>query len=73
MLSSIAVGTIAFCLTLLLVLILGAILLFQLLLVESGAFFPPEFVVLFLVSILLGSIVAGFVGTKYYRFLEKSQ
>jgi hypothetical protein len=70
-LSSIAVGAIAFCVTLPLVLILGAVLLFPFLPMESAAFFPPEFVVLFLTSTLVGIIVARFVGIQYYRYLGK--
>ena len=70
-LSSIAVGIMAFCLTLVTVLIVGGILLSPFLPKENPAFFPPEFAVLFLITTLGGLIVGIFVGTKYYRYLEK--
>ena len=67
-LSSIAIGIVGFCLTMPMVILMGGILLGP---VEGHAFFSKRDAVLFLISILLGLIVAGFVGTRYYRFLNK--
>lgn len=63
-LSRFAVGTIVFCLTLPLVLIPGAILLSLFLPVRTEAFFPPEFVALFLLSAAIAMIAAIFIAKK---------
>jgi hypothetical protein len=68
-LSSIAVGIMAFCLTLPAAIFLGA-LLFDF--PEGHALFSSEDVVLFSVSILLAGIAAISVGIKYY-YLESQK
>lgn len=69
-LMSIAVGTMAFCLTVPLLLIAGGILMGWLGLLEGDGLIPPGFAVLFLISILVGLVVAIFAGRKYYRYVE---
>lgn len=71
-LMSIAVGTIAFCLTVPLVLIIGGILMGWLGLLEGEGLIPTGFAVLFLISISVGLIVGVLVGIKYYRYMENS-
>jgi positive regulator of sigma E activity len=68
--SSIIVGLMAFCVTLLLMLLLGGILLGPL---ESEVLFPPQLAVLFLISVFVGQVVAFIVGKKYYRYLERER
>ena len=69
-LSSVCMGIIAFCIALPLLLIMGASLLLPFFTVDGAAFFPPEFVVLLLISFLVAIIVAVLAGKKYYRHLE---
>jgi hypothetical protein len=66
-LASICLGSMAFCLTLLLAFVLEAILLSLLGLLEGNGFVPPEFAVLFLISTLVGIIAAHLVELNYYR------
>lgn len=71
MLMSIAVGTMAFCLTVPLVLIVSGILMGSLGLLDGEGLIPPGFAVLFLISIAVGLTAAIFSGRKYYRYIEK--
>jgi hypothetical protein len=66
---SIAVGAIAFGLTVPVVHLLGGILLGSLGLLEGDGLIPTGFAVLFLISTLVGLIVAAFVAIKYYHYL----
>ena len=66
--SSFIVGLMAFCVTLLLMLLVGGILLGPF---ESDAFIPPQLLVLFLVSILVGWVVAVIAGRKYYLHIQR--
>jgi hypothetical protein len=67
-LSSIAIGIVGFCLTVPMVILMGGILLGPL---EGHAFFSTRDAVLFLISLLVALIVAVFVGTRYYLYLER--
>jgi hypothetical protein len=67
-LSSIAVGAMAFLIAFPLVLLVGGVLLGPR---QSDILIPPQLVILLLISTLVGLIVAIFAGTKYYRYLEK--
>ena len=67
-LSSVAIGIVGFCMTMPIVILLGGLLLGPL---EGHAFFSTRDAILFLISILLGLIVAVFVGIKYYLRLRK--
>lgn len=69
--SSITLGIGGFLLTVPLTIFLGALLLDP---SEQGhAFFSPQEVVLFLISIFAGLIVAVVVGVKNYRYQGKSK
>jgi hypothetical protein len=68
--SSVMVGLMAFCLTLLLTLPVGGILLGPL---ESDALLPPQLAILFLVSVLVGLVVAVLAGRKYYFHVERER
>jgi hypothetical protein len=70
---SIAVGTIAFCLTVPIVLVLGGMLFGALGWLDGEGLIPTGFAVLFLVGILGGLTVGTFAGIKYYRHMEKSR
>ena len=70
-LSRICVGIVAFCLTLMLVLILGVILLSLFLPMDSAAFFHPEVIVLLLFAILVGWMVAVLEGIRHFRYTGK--
>jgi len=67
--SSIAVGTMAFCLTVLAAMLFGSKLFAPWL--KSDRWFPPQFVFLVLVSLIAGVVVGVGFGTKYYHRLEK--
>ena len=67
-LASIAIGIVGFCLTMPMVFLVGGILLGPL---EGHAFFSTRDAVLFLISILVGLIVAVFVGKSYHSYLNK--
>lgn len=69
---SIAVGTIAFCLTVPVLSILGGILMSRLGLLDGGGLIPTGLAVLFLISISIGLIVGVLVEIKYYRYMENS-
>ena len=69
-LSSITVGTMAFCLTVPTVMILGGILFAPWL--RSDSFFPTQLAVLIFVSIAAGVVMGVAVGTKYYRYTGKN-
>jgi hypothetical protein len=68
---SIAVGTIAFCLTVPLVLVVGGVVFGSLGLLDGEGLLPTGFAVLFLVGILGGLTAGTFAGIKYYRHMEK--
>ena len=70
---SIAVGTIAFCLTVPILLVLGGMLFGWLGLLDGEGLIPAGFAVLFLIAILVGLSVGVFVGIKYYGYIEKSK
>jgi len=65
-LSSIIVGIVGFCLAALLIGNLGAIFVTE----HGHAFFSQQEAVLFLMSILLGLIVAIVIGIKFHRYLS---
>jgi hypothetical protein len=66
-LASICVNNMAFCLTLLLALVIEAIVLSSLGLLEGNGFVTPEFAVSFLISTLVGLIAMHLVEINYYR------
>lgn len=68
MLSSIAVGAMAFLIAFPLVLLMGGMLLGPL---ETEAFLPPQLILLLAVSALIALFLAIFAGIKYYRFISK--
>jgi phage-related protein len=68
--SSVLVGIMAFFIAFFVALFVGGILLGPL---QTDVLIPPQLAALFLISILVGLIVAVFVGIKYYRHMEKSQ
>jgi hypothetical protein len=68
--SSIAVGIVAFCATAFLALLVGGVLVGQL---PSDALIPPELQVLFLISSIVGLILGVIAGVKYYRYTGKSR
>ena len=68
-LSSIAVGIMAFCLTVPAAMLFGGILFRSSL--ESDVLFPPHLVILISVSILVGIAVGILAGRKYYGYLGK--
>jgi hypothetical protein len=72
-LMSIAVGTIAFCLTVPIVLVLGGMLFGALGWLDGGGLIPPGFAILFSVAILAGLMVGVITGRKYYPYMEKSK
>jgi hypothetical protein len=67
-LSSIAGGIMAFCLSFPAAMLLGALLLRP---QQRDTFFSPEVVGLFLLSSLVACAVAVLAGMKYYRYLEQ--
>ena len=69
-LSSVCVGSIAFCITLLVVFLVGSILLSLLELMKGDGFFSPESVILFLISTLVALIIAVVVGIKYAGYVK---
>ena len=70
---SIAVGTIVFCLTVPIVLVLGSILFGAFGWLDGGGLIPTGFAVLFVFSVLMGLTVAILTGRKYYRHLKMDQ
>jgi hypothetical protein len=70
-LSSIAVGSMAFCLTVPAAMFLGGILFRPWL--RSDVLFPPQLMILILVSIVAGIALGSFAGRKYYDHLGKKQ
>jgi len=69
-LSSIGVGVVVFCATAFVSLLAGGILLGQL---ETDALIPPELKILFLISGVIGLILAVFAGVQYYRYAGRSE
>jgi hypothetical protein len=69
-LSSIAVGTMAFCLTVPAAVLFGALIVD---LPEGHAFFSPQDAILILISIAAGATVGMIVGKIYYDSLGKKQ
>jgi hypothetical protein len=67
---SVAVGTIAFCLTVPIVLVLGGMLFGSLGLLDGEGLIPAGFAILFLVAILVGPAIGILVGIKYFRYIE---
>lgn len=70
---SLAVGTIAFCLTVPVVLVLGGMVFGALGWLDGQGLIPTGFAVLFLVAILAGLAVGVLAGRRYYRYLEKGE
>jgi hypothetical protein len=70
---SIAVGAIAFCLTVLLVLVLGGILMGRVGLLDGEGLIPTGTAVLFLIAILMGLLAGIVAGIKYYWYTEKTK
>jgi hypothetical protein len=68
---SIAVGTMAFCLTVPAVLVLGGIVFGYLGWLDGAGLVPTGFAILFLISLLIGLIVGIFAAIKYYQHIEK--
>lgn len=67
-----AVGTLAFCVTVPLVLVVGGIPFGALGWLDGEGLIPTGFAVLSLVAILLGLMVGILAGVKYYQRMEKS-
>ena len=65
--SSICVGSLAFCITFLIVILSGALLLSLLGLTEGDGFFSRESAVLFLAAAAVGLLLAVLAGIKYYH------
>ena len=67
---SIAIGTISFCLTVPVILLLGGMLFGSLGWLDGEGLLPAGFAVLFFVAILIGLTGGVFAGIRYYRDLE---
>ena len=67
---SIAVGIIAFCVTVPIVLVLGGMLFSALGWLNGDGLIPTGFAVLFLIAIFVGVIVGIIVGIRYYRYMQ---
>jgi hypothetical protein len=70
---SVAVGTIAFCLTVPIVLVLGGMLFGWFGLLDGEGLIPAGFAILFLIAILVGLAIGILVGIKYYRYVENRE
>ena len=70
---SVAVGTIAFCLTVPIVLVVGGMLFGALGWLDGEGLIPPGFAVLFLIAVVVGLMIGVLVGRKYFQYIEKRE